>query len=108
MLYTRFEDDGAAAIEPVLLPAFEQYLAAYVDLVRDAPTDADPTAAMAHHAEYDAFNAARDPAHKLFKSYFGDQFADDFVHDFLFAFSERPAPEPATTVPTDPVGSPRE
>ena len=38
--------------------------------------------------DYDVFNAARDPAHGLFTSYFGADWANDFVHDFLFEQSE--------------------
>ncbi len=33
---------------------------------------------------YDRYNAKIDPAHGLFKSYFGKQWADDFVQNFLF------------------------
>ncbi len=39
--------------------------------------------------EYDVYNAEVDPAHGLFKSYFGTQWADDFVHQFLFPKSFR-------------------
>ena len=36
------------------------------------------------HISYAAYNAEVDPAHGLFKSYFGKQWADDFVQEFLF------------------------
>ncbi len=36
------------------------------------------------HISYDSYNAEIDPAHALFKSYFGKQWADDFVQEFLF------------------------
>jgi len=36
------------------------------------------------HIEYDSYNAEVDPAHGLFKSYFGKEWADDFVQEFLF------------------------
>ena len=65
------------------------YLDAYVDLVKTCDVDADgEAAASAAHADYDVFNAARDPAHGLFTSYFGADWANDFVHDFLFEQSE--------------------
>ncbi len=34
--------------------------------------------------DYDHYNAEIDPAHGLFKSYFGKQWADDFIQYFLF------------------------
>ncbi|WP_269621929.1 15,16-dihydrobiliverdin:ferredoxin oxidoreductase [Prochlorococcus marinus] len=36
------------------------------------------------HSNYDKYNAERDPAHGLFKSYFGEEWADEFVKNFLF------------------------
>ena len=88
MLYGRF-DRGAEAVDDTLFPAFVAYLAAYVDLVKTCDVDADgAAAASAAHADYDVFNAARDPAHGLFTSYFGADWANDFVHDFLFEQSE--------------------
>ncbi len=39
------------------------------------------------HINYDIYNAERDPAHGLFKSYFGREWADQFVKNFLFPHS---------------------
>ena len=36
------------------------------------------------HLNYDIYNAERDPAHGLFKSYFGKEWADNFLENFLF------------------------
>ena len=89
MLYGRFQE-GEAEVNDVLFPAFVDYLDAYVDLVSSAPLDpAHAEAARAGHADYDVFNAARDPAHGLFTSYFGEDWANDFVHDFLFESAPR-------------------
>ena len=89
MLYGRFQE-GEAEVNDVLFPAFVDYLDAYVDLVSSAPLDpAHAEAAGAGHADYDVFNAARDPAHGLFTSYFGEDWANDFVHDFLFESAPR-------------------
>lgn len=90
MLYSRFENSGVQGVKSVLYPAFRAYLHAYVQIVEACPSLQDE-AHIAHnrraHAAFDAWNAARDPAQSLFKSYFGGQFADDYVHDFLFALS---------------------
>ncbi|AAQ00793.1 15,16-dihydrobiliverdin:ferredoxin oxidoreductase PebA [Prochlorococcus sp. SS52] len=39
------------------------------------------------HINYDIYSAERDPAHGLFKSYFGQTWADQFVREFLFPHS---------------------
>ena len=89
MLYARFDEDGERGVEDVLLPAFGEYLEAYVASVDACAVDAGAAdAARDRQADYDSFNAARDPAHGLFTSYFGAEWADDYVHDFLFALSE--------------------
>ena len=39
------------------------------------------------HRKYDIYSCERDPAHGLFKSYFGREWADQFVKNFLFPHS---------------------
>ena len=39
------------------------------------------------HLSYDIYNLERDPAHGLFKSYFGKDWADSFINEFLFPFT---------------------
>jgi 15,16-dihydrobiliverdin:ferredoxin oxidoreductase len=89
MLYGRFPGDaadGERLVREALLPAFGAYVGAYVDAVEgcgvDAARDARP-----YHADYDAFNAARDPAHGLFTSYFGEEWSDGYLGEFLFALA---------------------
>ncbi len=36
------------------------------------------------HIKYDTYSAEKDPAHGLFKSYFGMEWADRFLYEFLF------------------------
>ncbi len=36
------------------------------------------------HISYDIYNFERDPAHGLFKSYFGKEWANSFINEFLF------------------------
>lgn len=42
------------------------------------------------HRAYDQYNAERDPAHGLFRNYFGEAFSEDFMDNFLFELSTRP------------------
>ena len=89
MLYGRFADDGERLVEEALLPAFGAYVEAYVDVVERCGTsgrDARP-----FHADYDAFNAERDPAHGLFTSYFGAEWSDAYLSEFLFALAHESA-----------------
>ena len=44
----------------------------------------DPDEVKRLHIDYDRYNAEIDPAHGLFKSYFGKDWADEFLYDFLF------------------------
>ena len=91
MLYARFNETGKSSVQTLLLPAFQEYLAAYIDVVKGAPIDASAVpGAREAQKEYDEFNADRDPAHGLFTSYFGEQWANDFVHDFLFTLADQP------------------
>ena len=65
------------------------YVEAYVDVVSRCGTggrDARP-----FHADYDAFNAERDPAHGLFTSYFGAEWSDAYLSEFLFALAHESA-----------------
>jgi len=97
MLFGRFEAPGQAALErgephPIdtdLFPAFKEYVCAYVDLV--ANTLADPSSAsrvQERQRAYDQYSADRDPAHALFKGYFGAQWADSLMHELLFDLSD--------------------
>ncbi len=39
------------------------------------------------HIDYDIYSSERDPAGKLFKSFFGDVWTDDFIKNYLFTLS---------------------
>ena len=47
----------------------------------------NPSKVKELHVGYDLYNSERDPAHGLFKSYFGQEWADEFVNNFLFPYS---------------------
>ena len=93
MLYGRFSaEDGPASVRDVLFPAFADYLDAYVAAVEGCAPDASRVeSARAAHADYDEFNAARDPAHGLFTSYFGAEWSDAYLSEFLFALAHESA-----------------
>ncbi len=41
------------------------------------------------HINYDIYSRERDPAHGLFKSYFGEEWADKFLSNFLFPLTNQ-------------------
>jgi hypothetical protein len=76
----------------VVLPAFTDYLRAYVGLMDRAVPDARPESMAVvkqRQTAYDEYSALKDPAVGLFDAYFGKEWSASFVHDFLFSFSEQ-------------------
>lgn len=89
MLFARFEDGDI--VEKDLLPAFQDYVSAHVDLVQNNEPDSSLMKMVKdRHAAYDSYSADRDPATGLFAAMFGKEWADEFVYGFLFSQSERP------------------
>lgn len=88
MLFSRFENEDIIYNE--LFPAFQQYVAAHLDLVNKTPRSADNIPVVRERQiAYDTYSADRDPATGLFAAMFGKDWADQFVHGFLFSRSER-------------------
>jgi len=95
MLFGRFEaprDEAALEaghpIDRELFPAYQEYVRAYVDLVKTTPRDPAVAAGVRERQRaYDQYSADRDPAHALFKGYFGAAWADSLMHDLLFDLS---------------------
>ncbi len=90
MLFGRFTDESK--LTPVVLPAFTDYLRAYVGLMDRAVPDARPESMAVvkqRQTAYDEYSALKDPAVGLFDAYFGKDWSASFVHDFLFSFSEQ-------------------
>lgn len=93
MLFGRLQDP--AQIASTLMPAFQEYLAAYTQLVREsragtggpAVAGMDAAAVEARHRDYDEYNLIRDPAGKLFEAYFGKPFAAEML-GFLFELAD--------------------
>ncbi len=88
MLFARFDDEKI--VQNDLLPAFQSYVNAHLDLVRSTkPNPSDIKMVLERQKEYDTYSAERDPATGLFTAMYGAEWAGDFVHDFLFSTSER-------------------
>lgn len=91
---SRYEDESI--IGERLFPAFEDYLSTYIaDLLAAAAEggDTSPEArarVLDRHRAYDQYNAERDPAHGLFRNYYGEAFSEEFMDNFLFELSTRP------------------
>eukprot|EP00752_Nemacystus_decipiens_P011116 g9876.t1 len=94
MLFGRYEDESVVGEK--LYPAFEEYLSLYIsDLLKASAkggnTSPDAQArVLDRHRAYDQYNAERDPAHGLFRNYYGEAFSEDFMDNFLFELSTRP------------------
>lgn len=89
MLFGRFTDESK--ITPVVLPAYSEYLEAYVKLMDNAVPDHNEESmeiVRQRQEAYDIYSAAKDPAVGLFDAYFGKEWSKSFVHDFLFALSK--------------------
>lgn len=83
-------------IQDKLFPAFDEYLTFYLAEVQAAAKhggDPSPEARskiIDRHRAYDQYNAERDPAHGLFRNYYGEAFSEQFMDEFLFELSTRP------------------
>lgn len=96
MLFGRFKDESQT--QSVVLPAFKETLAAYVDLCSTLTANTDPESmrlVQDRQRAYDTYSAAKDPAVGIFGGYFGAEWAHEFIHKFLFELSE-----PTTDAPT--------
>lgn len=94
LLPFRYEDESIVGEK--LYPAFEEYLSLYIsDLLKASAEGGDPSPeaqakTLDRHRAYDQYNAERDPAHGLFRNYYGEDFSEDFMDNFLFELSTRP------------------
>ena len=78
---------GVDEAQESLPDAFQAFLDAYWVLHQQAqlrPSILQPEEVMRLQIAYDRYSAARDPAHGLFKSYFGKIWSDRFLKEFLF------------------------
>lgn len=85
--YLLFAKTDEETVENRVLPAFRDYVDAYIELIKQAEPNHDPASVsriVKAQQEYDQYSAERDPAHGLFSSYFGADWADRFLYEFLF------------------------
>lgn len=96
MLFSRMEKEED--IMKVLYPAYQEYMSVYTKMMEEAQqleSQLDPLMSQeekqmkenwikSKHVEYDEYNMIRDPAGKMFQTYFGKEWADDYMANFLF------------------------
>jgi 15,16-dihydrobiliverdin:ferredoxin oxidoreductase len=88
MLFGRYEDQNV--IDRELFPAFCEYFATYMALLKNAPQSMHSRDVVhAQHVEYDQYNAERDPAKGLLKQYFGEEWSELFTWEFMFPLASR-------------------
>jgi len=95
MLFGRFGDEEK--LEPVVLPAYTEYLHAYMELMNNATPDSSNDSMKRveqRQQAYDQYSAVKDPAVGLFDAYFGKEWSQAFVHDYLFTLSDDPRQVP--------------
>ena len=79
--------DGDAAILDAVLPAFEDYLRGYLELVRTAVPLADPlglNAVRERQLSYATYRAEKDPARPMLTRLFGEEYAERLIREVLF------------------------
>ena len=94
LLFGRLQ--SAEEITTELMPAFQEYMTSYTDMVREMQTKGQraplgPDYVKQRHQDYDVYNAERDPAGKLFQAYFGQEWSEEFLHKFLFDLTPQAA-----------------
>ena len=80
---------GLNQLEDTLPLVFNRFVTSYFELNRkstDFKSDISSEEVKKLHISYDIYNSERDPAHGLFKSYFGKDWSDSFLNEFLFPF----------------------
>eukprot|EP01041_Mallomonas_annulata_P000775 gene775-1487_t len=90
MLFGRFTDE--TKLNDVVLPAFIEYLQAYISQMSVAIPNKNPVAmaiVQERQRAYDIYSAAKDQVIGLFDAYFGKEWSSDFVHNFLFDLSRK-------------------
>ncbi len=89
MLFFRGEEQQAIESLPF---AFSEFLSCYWSLHElscQSPSNVSEEEVKRLQIDYDIYSAQRDPAHGLFKSYFGKVWTDRFLTEFLFPESFR-------------------
>jgi 15,16-dihydrobiliverdin:ferredoxin oxidoreductase len=86
--YLLFAKTDEETVQSRVLPAFQDYLSLYWEMLGQATQSDRPEdiqRVVKAQRDYDQYSAERDPAHGLFSSHFGPEWADRFLYEFLFA-----------------------
>lgn len=85
--YLLFAKTDADTVVNRLLPAYQEYIQLYWQLLERAEPKTEPEAiarVVQAQKDYDIYSANRDPASGLFSSYFGHEWSEEFLYGFLF------------------------
>jgi 15,16-dihydrobiliverdin:ferredoxin oxidoreductase len=85
--YLLFAKTDEETVVSRVLPAFQDYVNRYFELIQQQEPNHDPGAIariVQAQRDYDQYSAERDPAHGMFSSHFGSDWADRFLYEFLF------------------------
>ncbi len=85
--YLLFAKTDAETVVNRLLPAYQEYIQLYWQLLEKAEPLTQPEAIesiVKAQKDYDQYSAERDPASGLFSSYFGHEWSEKFLYEFLF------------------------
>lgn len=94
-LWTRPQEK--AVVETTVLAAFQDYLAAYLDLVGSARPISDRqhlARILEAQKRYLNYRAERDPARGMFTRLYGSQWTEEYIHGFLFDLERKLAISP--------------
>jgi 15,16-dihydrobiliverdin:ferredoxin oxidoreductase len=85
--YLLFAKTDAETVVNRLLPAYQEYIQLYWQLLEKAEPLTQPEEIeriIKAQKDYDQYSAERDPASGLFSSYFGHEWSEKFLYEFLF------------------------
>ena len=84
LLFCRGGAEEARSLVSHTFPAFLDCYWSLLDSSSQRASKLPPKEVMRLQIAYDKYSAHRDPAHNLFKSYFGKEWSDRFLQEFLF------------------------
>ena len=87
LLFCRGGCEHANILVSKVFPAFLDCYWSLNENSRQTDSKIQPNEVKRLQIAYDQYSAERDPAHGLFKSYFGATWSDRFVQEFLFPAS---------------------
>jgi phycoerythrobilin:ferredoxin oxidoreductase len=90
-LWTRPSE--TADVETHVFNAFQDYLAAYIDFVKQAEPIADPDqleAIKQSQLSYVRYRAEKDPARGMLTRFYGPEWTEEYIHGFLFDLEKDP------------------